>query len=173
MQRNSTTRAVLRAAAVVIALAAAAGAQAQVSFSRPYLGGSVGDTDLGTGIRLFGGGSLTNIFGIEGQIASYGSNKYQNGAYTYKDSAWTAGAYGTASFPVATSLSVFGKLGAHYFKMKQTGPGRSYSDGSVELGIGAGVKWQFVPQAALRADFENIGGSGGDMISIGLQFSLE
>lgn len=172
MQR-SIQRAVFRAAALALALCATAGAQAQqVKFTGPYIGVAVGDTDLDTAIRVFGGGQLTNIFGIEGQIASYGSRTYQQGLFTYKDSAWAAGVYGTASMPVVTNLSVFGKLGVNYFRMKSNGPGGSVQDGSAELGIGVGIKWQFVPQAALRADFENIGGSGGDIISVGVQFPL-
>lgn len=164
----------LRAAAVAAMFCAAGVAHAQtVKFTGRYLGAAVGDTDLGTAIRVFGGGQLTNIFGIEGQVASYGSESYRNGAYTYEDSAWAAGAYGTATMAVAPTVSVFGKVGAHYFRFKHTGPGGSRQDSSVELGLGVGVKWQFVPAAALRLDFENIGGSGGDIISAGLQFPLQ
>lgn len=173
MKSHRNTRALLRAAAIAVALtAAAAGAQAQLQSTNHYVGGSLGDTDFGTGIRLFGGGSLTRVFGWEAQLASYGSQSYQNGAYVYKDSAWTAGVNAMASFNVAPTLSVFGKAGPHYFSFRHSAPTGTVSDGTVELGIGVGLKWQFMPSAALRADFENIGGSGGDMISVGLQFGL-
>ena len=166
-------RTVIRAAALALALCGAAAVQAQsVKFTGPYIGAAIGDTDLDTAIRVFGGGQITNIFGIEGQVASYGSKTYQQGLYTYKDSAWAAGIYGTATMPVVQSLSVFGKVGVHYFRMKHDAPVGSSQDSSAELGIGVGVKWQVIPQAALRADFENIGGSGGDIISVGVQFPL-
>lgn len=166
-------RTVIRAAAVALALCGAAAAQAQqVKFTGPYIGMAIGDTDLDTAFRFFGGGQFTNIFGIEGQVATYGSRTYQQGLFTYKDSAWAAGVYGTATMPVAQNFSVFGKLGVHYFRMKHDAPNGSTQDSSAELGIGVGLKWQFVPQAALRADFENIGGSGGDIISVGIQFPL-
>lgn len=161
-----------RATVLAIALCAAAGAQAQIRSTDHYVGGAIGHTDLGTGLRLFGGGTLTKVFGWEAQLSSYGSKTYQQGAYTFKDSAWGLGAYGTASFPVANNVTVFGKAGAHYLKGKHAGPFASESDGSVEFGIGAGVKWQFNPKAALRADFENIGGSGGDLLTVGIQFGL-
>jgi len=163
----------IRAAAVAAALCAMGAAHAQsVSFTGPYVGAAIGDGDFGTAFRAFGGGQFTRIFGIEGQLASYGSQSYQNGFYTYKDSAWAAGAYATATMPVAQNLSVLGKVGAHYFRFKHSGPGGSTQDSSVELGIGAGLKWQFVPAAALRLEYENIGGSGGDLFSAGLQFPL-
>jgi len=172
MQRH-IQRTVFRAAALALALCATAGVQAQqVKFTGPYIGAAIGDTDLDTAVRVFGGGQLTNIFGIEGQFATYGSRTYQQGLFTYKDSAWAAGVYGTATMPVVTNLSVFGKLGVHYFRMKHDAPGGSTQDGSAELGIGVGIKWQFIPAAALRADFENIGGSGGDIISVGVQFPI-
>lgn len=173
MQRTSATRTAIRAAcAAAVLCAAMTGAQAQVNSTAHYLGAAVADTDFGTGLRVFGGGSLTNIFGWEGQFAHYGTESYQAGAFTYDRSAWTLGANALASFPVATNLSVFAKAGVHYVRGTNEGPFGSSKESDVELGVGVGLKWQFSPAAALRADFENIGGSKGDMISVGLQFPL-
>lgn len=172
MQRVSQ-RTAFRAAAVALALCAAAGVQAQqVNFTKPYIGIAVGPTDLDNAVRVFGGGQFTNIFGIEGQIASYGSKTYTQGFYTYKDSAWTTGVYGTATMPVVSTLSVFAKAGVHYFNFKSEGADRTKENGSLELGLGVGIKWQTIPEMAVRFDYENIGGSGGDIISVGVQFPL-
>ena len=172
MQRTFK-RTAFRAAAVTLALCASAGVQAQqVTFTKPYVGIAVGNTDLDTGVRVFGGGQFTNTFGIEGQVLTYGSKTYAQGLYTYKDSAWATGVYGTATMPVVSTLSVFAKAGVHYFNFKSEGADRTKENGSLELGLGVGIKWQAIPEMAVRADFENIGGSGGDILSVGVQFPL-
>jgi opacity protein-like surface antigen len=149
-------------------LAAAAQAQPHVQ----TIGGSVGDTDFGTGLRLFIGGPVTPVFGWEAQVTSFGSDKYQQGFNTFTRSAWALGASAIAHLPMTSTVSAFGKLGGHYLNSKVSGPGTSTSDNSFELGIGAGLQWQFLPTSAARLEFENIGGSGGNFVSLGLQFKL-
>jgi opacity protein-like surface antigen len=68
-------------------------------------------------------------------------------------------------------ISVYGKAGLHYVKSRATGCGGA-SDSDIEAGIGAGLLWNFSPKAALRVEFENIGGNGGDFISVGVQIPL-
>jgi hypothetical protein len=164
------TSACLRRLAALALSSAALGAQAQMT--APYIGGAVGDTDFGTGLRAFGGARITNIIGWEGHLTSYGSRTIRPGGnISCSNSAWAAGVSATATMPLTTSVGVFGKLGGHYLKTRISGP-CSGADSSLELGLGAGVLWQFSPKAALRVEFENIGGSNGDFIGVGVQFPL-
>lgn len=161
----------VRGLAALVLSAAALGAQSQPT--APYLGGSVGDTDFGTGLRLFGGARISNIIGWEAQLTSFGSRRISPGGnVSCSNSAWALGAGATATMPLTSAVSAFGKLGGHYLKTRVGGPCSDSGDGSLELGLGAGVLWQFSPKAALRVEFENIGGSGGDFISVGVQFPL-
>lgn len=165
--RASSRHAVLTAALLLLA-----SMSAQAQFTSPYVGGAIGDTDFGTGLRLYGGGRFTNIFGLEGHLTSYGSRTVRpGGSLSCKDSAWATGVSGTGTLPLTTDFSAFGKAGLHYLKTRVSGP-CSGGDGELELGIGAGVLWQFTPKAALRVEFENIGGTNGDFIAIGVQFRL-
>lgn len=162
----------LRRAGLTAALLITASMAAQAQFTGPYIGGAVGDTDFGTGLRLYGGGRFSNIVGLEGHLTSYGSRTVRpGGSLSCKDSAWATGVSATGTLPLTTSFGVFGKAGLHYMKTRVSGP-CSGGDGSLELGIGAGVLWQFSPKAALRVEFENIGGSNGDFIALGVQFPL-
>lgn len=162
----------LRRCGLIAACLLFASLTAQAQFAAPYVGAAVGDTDFGTGVRLYGGGRFTNIIGLEGHLTSYGSRTVRPGASSScKDSAWATGASATGTLPLTTSFSAFGKAGLHYMKTRVSGP-CSGGDGSLELGIGAGVLWQFSPKAAMRVEFENIGGTNGDFIAIGVQFPL-
>ena len=154
-------------------LALAAGAQAQSSGSWvQYVGGAFGSTDYGTGLRLYGGGPVAGVLGWEAQVTSFGSEKYVQINQTFNRSAVAFGASAVARLPVLPTLTAFGKLGGHYLQSKVSGPGQSTKDSGLELGVGAGLVWQFIPTAAARLEMENIGGSGGNVISAGLEFKL-
>ena len=169
MKRTPSFRS-LRGLAALALSTAAVGAQAQMA--APYIGGAIGDTDFGTGLRAFGGARITNIIGWEAHLTSYGSRTIRPGGnVSCSTSAWAAGVSATATMPLTSNFGVFGKAGGHYLKTRYTGP-CSDGDGSLELGLGAGVLWQFSPKAALRVEFENIGGSNGDFIAVGVQFPL-
>ena len=154
------------AALTVLAMGSA---HAQNTGAPSYAGASIASTDYGTGLKVFLGGKITPIFGWEGQITSFGSEEYRPG---YKHSATAIGASGTARFPLNASLSAFGKAGLHYVQPRQSGPGASDPDSSIELGLGAGLIWNFSHTAALRFELENIGGSDGNFASVGVQFSF-
>lgn len=141
---------------------------AQAQLASPYLGAALGDTDLGTGVRVFGGASITSIFGWEGQLTSFGSQTLSNGCNT---SAWALGGGGTAKAALSPAIAVYGKAGAHYVESRFSGCS-STNRGDFELGVGVGMLWQFSPKASLRVEFESIGGTGGDFISVGVQFPL-
>ena len=154
---------------VVALMLTGALACAQAQLASPYVGAAIGDTDLGTGVRAFGGASITNIFGWEAQLTSFGSHTLANSSC--KQSAWALGGGGTARAPLSPVISVYAKAGAHYLKSRFSGCATA-SGSDIELGVGAGLLWQFSPKAALRVEFESIGGVGGDFISLGVQFPL-
>jgi hypothetical protein len=167
MNRNSLSHIGVRVALVTAcSLLAAAGAHAQSAYGPSYAGASLGSTDFGTGLKVFVGGKITPIFGWEGQLTSFGSEEYRPG---YKQSAWALGGSGTARFPLSPSISAFGKAGVHYIRLRRTG---SNSDSSIELGVGAGLLWNFTPTAGLRLELEHIGGTDGDIASVGVQFNF-
>ncbi len=143
---------------------------AQAQLASPYVGGAIGDTDLGTGLRAFGGAAITSVFGWEAQLTSFGSESLFNNC---KVSAWALGGGGTARAPLSPVISVYGKAGLHYVRSRVSSCGfGNRSDNDIELGVGAGLLWNFSPKAALRVEFESIGGEGGDFISVGIQIPL-
>lgn len=170
MIHNPLAHMALRTALAVACTTLAAGAATAQTVSGPsYAAASIGATDYGTGLKLMLGGKITPIFGWEGQVTSFGSEEYSPG---YKHSAWALGGSGTGRFALNPSLSAFGKLGLHYVMPRRSGPGSSDPDTSIELGLGAGLLWNFSHTAALRLELENIGGTDGDIASVGLQFSF-
>ena len=150
------------------ALAIAGTAQAQGWDA--YVGGSLGGSDYGTAFKGFIGKQLTPAGAVEAQIMSFGSETYQNFGNSYKRSAWSLGVSGVGQLVVTPTLRPFGKIGLHMLKSEATGPGLSDKKNSVKLGIGAGLAWQMTTDVTLRGEFENIGGSAGDVYSLGLQF---
>lgn len=161
-----TARPCLRAALVASLATLAMGAAQAQNYAPSTAGASIGSTDYGTGLKVYVGGKITPIFGWEGQLLSFGSEDYAPGR---ERSAMAIGASGTARFMLAPTLAVFGKAGLHHVRAKNTGYG---TDSGLELGVGAGLLWHFTQTAALRLEYENIGGGDGDMASIGLQFSF-
>jgi Outer membrane protein beta-barrel domain len=152
----------IRYAAALLLTGTLACAHAQLA--KPYVGASIGDTDLGTGLRAFTGASITNVFGWEAQLTSFGSRT----VFGCKTSAWALGGGATARAVLSPVVTAYGKAGLHYVRAKLSGCA-SASDSDIEAGIGAGLLWNFSPTAALRVEFENIGGDGGDFISVGIQ----
>ncbi len=142
---------------------------AHAQLASPYVGGAIGDTDLGTGVRAFGGAAITSVFGWEAQLTNFGSHTLANSSC--KESAWALGGAGTARASLSPVISVYGKAGAHYLKSRFSGCATA-NGSDIELGVGVGLLWQFSPKAALRVEFESIGGVGGDFISLGVQFPL-
>lgn len=168
MNNISLSLSSLRVAVLAAAGLLAAGAASAQSYAPSWAGASIGSTDFGTGLKVFVGGKITPIFGYEGQVMTFGSEDYAPG---YEHSAVALGASGLARFELAPQLSAFGKAGLHYLRTKRTGPGTS-SNSDIELGLGAGLLWNFAHTTALRVEYENIGGGDGDFFSVGLQFSF-
>lgn len=159
-------------AAVLAALTASGGAIAQSS-AGAYGGISVGKaSDIGTALKLYGGAPLGSAFGWEAQYTDFGSVNEVTPFGTAKASAFALGASLVGYLPLQSNLNGFAKLGAHYVKAKASLAGFSASDTSTEVGFGVGLLWQASPQWGVRAEYENIGGSGGDVISIGVQMKF-
>jgi hypothetical protein len=172
---NRIARSLCSGAATLTLVALASTAHAQQPSSGSwvsYVGGAFGSTDYGTGLRLHAGAPVSGVLGWEAQVTSYGSEKYVQLNQTYNRSAVAFGASAVARMPVTPTLQAFGKLGVHYLSSKVSGPGQDTKEGGAELGVGAGMLWQFIPAAAARFEMENIGGSGGNMVSAGLEFKL-
>lgn len=135
----------------------------------PYVGISVGDTNYGTGIKVFGGASMTPQVGWEAQFVDFGHDRGRG----FDSNAWALGASIMGYLPVQRKLTAFGKLGLHYARGEASAFGTRVHDSSLELGIGIGALLQFMPQYALRVEAENIGGGSGlDLISVGVQMKF-
>lgn len=172
MNRSKSLRVLGLTATVLAALAASGGAAAQ-SNAGAYGGISVGDaSDMGTAFKLYGGAPLGSAFGWEAQYTNFGSVNEVTPFGTAKASAFALGASLVGYLPLQNNLNGFAKLGVHYVKAKASLAGISASDTSTELGVGIGVLWQASPQWGLRAEYENIGGSGGNVLSIGAQMKF-
>lgn len=166
------TRHPLRRLSLCVAVLLAAPLAAQAQGWDTYFGGSLGSSDYNTAVKAFGGVQMWPQVALEGQLLSFGSENYTTFGNTNKRSAWALGASAVGQYPLNPSIMLIGKLGAHYLHSEASGPGLSTSKNSVKLGLGAGALWQINPKIGLRGEFENIGGSSGDVYSIGLQFKL-
>jgi hypothetical protein len=140
-------------------------AQAQGSDWGNYVGASIGDSDLDTALKLFGGQGLTQHWGWEASFIDFGSRT--SGAVTTE--AWGLGASLVGVLPLSPQFSAFGKAGVYYVDAEVSRPGSNVSDSDIELGIGVGLRFAINQQFSLRLEFESIGGEGGDVVSFGAQ----
>jgi OOP family OmpA-OmpF porin len=131
-----------------------------------YLGASIGDSDLDTTLKIYGGQGVAQYWGWEASYIDFGSRT--NGSVTTE--AWGLGAALVGVLPLNPQFSAFGKLGAYYVDAEVSRPGSNVSDSDVEAGIGVGLRFAINPQFSLRLEFESIGGEGGDVFSLGAQF---
>lgn len=130
-----------------------------------YVGAAIGDSDLDTTLKLFGGQAINRNLGWEASYIDFGS--VTNRAVTTE--AWGIGAALVGVLPINAQLSGFGKAGVYYVKSEVRTPVRTTSDSGVEFGAGLGLRYALTSQASLRVEFETIGGEGGDVISVGAQ----
>lgn len=158
------SRHVTRGAAALLLAGAFTCAHAQLASK--YVGGAIGNTNHGTGIRMFGGGPISPVFGWEAELTSYGSQTAA-GRASNGSSSWSLGAAATARMPLSPELSAYGKAGPHYLPGSGAGATASF-----ELGVGIGLVWRFSPKTALRFEIESIGGSLGGFTSVGIEVRL-
>lgn len=141
------------------------------------IGGAVGATDYGTGFKAQVGsggtglqlGPVPGLWRWEAQLQSFGSETYVQFGNSFKRSAWSLGASLMPQLPLLPGVNGYAKLGVHYLSSHASGPGLSVSTSDIKPGIGAGLRWQAHPKAAVRLEYENIGSSGGDVVSLGVE----
>jgi len=141
------------------------------------LGAAAGSSDYGTALKaqLNQGFKLSVLPGTwrwEAQVTSFGSERYQQFANTYKRSAWAVGASALPEMALTPTLTAYGKLGLHHLHSEASGPGLDSSTNKIRFGYGAGLRWQMLPKLGLRVEAENIGGSGGDLLTVGAEVPL-
>lgn len=140
---------------------------------------------------LDGGYQFNDRFGLELGYADYGAPKTSgpvsgsNLEVTQEISGFRFS--GTASFPVANSFAITGKLGFSntYLNVNsKVTPGPvipSYTASSTSLSYGAGIKYNINKSAALRVQYENMGKIGNEtigtdtlsLLSVGVSFNFD
>lgn len=142
----------------------------------PAVTGAVLHGDYGTGAKLQLGlplpGVLGGHVGVETQLAYLGSERFTLAGSGHRRSAWALGGSALGGVALGESFAAYGKLGAHWVRSQTSGPLSSGHGNDLELGVGAGLHWQVSPATALRLELENIGGHGGDLLSLGLHLRL-
>jgi opacity protein-like surface antigen len=109
---------------------------------------------------------------VEGQLAYLGSERFTLSGAGHRRSAWALGGSALGGVALGESFAAYGKLGAHWVRAQTSGPLSSGRSNDLEVGVGAGLHWQMSPASALRLELENIGGHGGDLLSLGLHLRL-
>lgn len=155
-------------AAVTLALATSAfavPASAQLNMSSVYVGGSLGrsnfktPSETDTAWRLFGGYQFHRNFAAELGYHDLGEVNFVGGNRNAK--AWEF--VGVGMLPVATALSVYGKLGGYYAKSElQSSIVPSGDDTNTGLTYGVGAQYDVTPQVGLRLEwqrYDNVGGN--------------
>jgi OOP family OmpA-OmpF porin len=134
-----------------------------------------------TGWKVFGGYQFNNYIGVEASYVDLG--KFQIGGTTsgvpFTAKADTNG-FGLAlvgTLPLNNKVAFFGKMGGFRSKSKATGSvgnikiaDSGHDNGSL---VGAGVRYNFTPQFALRVEAERFGLGDGDsamFYSLGAQY---
>lgn len=166
--RYTMNRMALRAALAAVGMVWVLSASAQ-SNAPSYVGGSLGNSEYGDGLKLYMGAKITPVVGWEAQFTSLGTEHRSVGSrYT----AYAVGGSAMARAPLAPAFSALGKLGVHYVIERRSAPASNGTDNSLALGVGVGLLWNFSHTGAMRMEIENIGGTHGDFFSVGLQFSF-
>jgi hypothetical protein len=141
---------------------------------------AAGSSDYGTGLKV----QISNRFKPsflnstrsawrwEAQAVSFGRETYSQFGNSYQRSAWALGGSVVPMLTVGYGLTAYGKLGAHYLRAEASGPGLSADKSNFKLGYGAGLLWQALPMLGVKLELENIGGSGGDLVTVGLEVPL-
>lgn len=141
------------------------------------IGAAVGSTDYGTGFKANVGSSGTGmqlgpvpgLWRWEAQLQSFGSETFVQFGNSFKRSAWSLGGSLMPQLPLLPGVNAYAKLGLHYLSSHASGPGLSASTSGIKPGIGAGLRWQAHPRIGVRLEYENIGSSGGDVVSLGVE----
>ncbi|TDP63229.1 outer membrane beta-barrel protein [Roseateles toxinivorans] len=146
----------------IIVLALAAACAAPVLAADFYVGADVGRNrfdDEGlklnkTGLSVFGGYVISNNIAIEAGYrrlvdgtATFGATKVDIDAHALQLS-------GVFSVPVATDLSLFGRLGINNIKIKASSNAARASDNETKALFGIGARYAVSPQVGLRVEYQ-------------------
>lgn len=154
-------------------------AAAQLNMSSVYIGGGLGRSDFrapsetDTAWRLFGGYQINRNFAAEIGYHNLGEVNFVQGDRNAQ--VWEL--VGIGAWPVANALSVYGKVGGYYGKSELKSsvvPSGDDTNGGLTYGFGA--QYDFMPQAAVRVEwqrYDQVGGSRTgetdiDVMSVGL-----
>ncbi len=156
----------------------AVSAQAQVSGSGVYVGGSLGQAKVKGGDfpgldstkaagKLYGGYEFTPNIGLELGYAQMGDFSYNGGSV--EANGFFVDAVG--KFPFTPQWSALARVGAFQGKLDSGGT----SDRGSSWKAGAGVQYDLTPNAALRAEYERykfdvMGSPSADMFTVGLNY---
>nr|WP_316644084.1 outer membrane beta-barrel protein [uncultured Roseateles sp.] len=161
----------------IIVLALAAACAAPVLAADFYVGADVGRNrfdDEGlklnkTGASVFGGYVVNDNIAIEAGYrrlvngtATFGATKVDIDAHALQLS-------GVFSTPVATNLSLFGRLGINSLKVKASSNIGGGSDSQTKALFGVGARYAVSPQVGLRVEFQKPA-SDFSVISAGVDF---
>lgn len=152
-----------------------------------YLGGAVGRSDFrdacsdltgfvgtcddkDTAWKIFGGYQINKYFGAElgyvdfGKATATGTFGGVPASADIKVKAWEI--LGVGTFPITGGLSAYGKAGFARWDIDSSatfgGAAGSFSDNGTDFTFGLGVKYDFTPNLAARAEFQrynNVGNS--------------
>ena len=182
-----------------IAAAAAAGSLfAAPCLAQPYVGASIGQSDVDdsitanlidtgsvdgkdTAFKIFGGYQFNRNFALEAAYIDLGEVSYSG---TFGGAAVTGGSVETTGFNLSAvgillvneKFSVFGKVGVFVWEAEANdvtgGVPFSASDDGADLSFGLGASYAITPSLSLRAEWERLESSDADadILSIGVAF---
>lgn len=182
--------AALAVSSAAVAQGARTGTMSNTLTTSMYVGASVGRTDydvacLGpftcdsksTGVKLFAGGKLNEMFGAELSYIHMGQADLGGGG---DSRAHGINASLIAGFPVGQAFTVNGKIGTTYGWTRVAGPavfGGRRDDG-FGLSYGAGLSFNVSRNLDLRLDWDRYGfdfrgNDHVDMLSVGVQYRFQ
>ncbi|MFP5390234.1 MAG: porin family protein [Gammaproteobacteria bacterium] len=180
---------------LIFALIAAATAMSAAHAQGPYVGLGVASTDHeynfsgadGDGwkanAKIFGGYEFDQTWGIE---AGYTDIRKADARYTVGNTNGTLHTDGNRSYiaakanlPINEQVSVYGKLGVGYSKVKASTsvPNLSWSDSKTEAYGGLGAQYALNKNVALTLEYERYGkkkdvGAKADQITVGARYAF-
>jgi len=140
--------------------------------------GSCDDSD--TGWKIFGGYQINKFFGVELGYVTLGEAKFtRTGAgvpttASIEPTGFQLAAVGT--WPITDRFAAFGKVG--FFSgdpdLKCSGALLCASESGTELAFGAGVKWDFTRNVAVRGEWErfNLDDFDVDLLSVSVVYKF-
>ena len=186
----------MRKAPVASALTLGLLVPALPAFAEPFIGGSLGQSDIGSEItarlitsgpvdgrdgafKLFSGYMFSPYVGIESAYVHLGDVTYsgQFGAQPVSDGKVEATGFTIAllgSYSLTQELALFGKLGIFFWEWqaRDTTSGQPFAtaeDGN-DLSFGLGLSYSFARNWAVRAEWERfkLDDAEADLLSVGL-----